>query len=57
MEDFDGKVDYFVDGGPSETGLDSTIVKVEKGIPKILRKGAISEEQIKQALKKYEQSF
>ena len=48
MEDFDGKVDYFVDGGPSEIGCASTIVKAEKGIPKILRKGAISEEQIKQ---------
>ena len=52
MEDFDGKVDYFVDGGPSKIGLASTIVKVEKGIPKILRKGAISEEQITQILMK-----
>ena len=52
MEDFDGKVDYFVDEGPSKIGLASTIVKVEKGIPKILRKGAISEEQIKQILMK-----
>ena len=52
MEDFDGKVDYFVDGGPSKIGRASTIVKVEKGIPKILRKGAISEEQIRQLLMK-----
>lgn len=52
MEDFDGKVDYFVDGGPSKIGLASTIVKVEKGIPKILRKGAISEEQITQIFMK-----
>lgn len=52
MEDFDGKVDYFVDEGPSKIGLASTIVKVEKGIPKILRKGAISEEQIRQILMK-----
>ena len=52
MEDFDGKVDYFVDGGPSKIGRASTIVKVEKGIPKILRKGAISEEQIRQILMK-----
>lgn len=52
MEDFDGKVDYFVDGGPSKIGRASTIVKIEKGIPKILRKGAISEEQIRQILMK-----
>ena len=47
MKDFNEKVDYFIDGGPSKIGLASTIVQVIDGIPHILRKGPITEEQIK----------
>ena len=50
IEDFDGKVDYFVDGGPSKIGLASTIVQVVNGVPRILRQGSITEEQIKQKM-------
>lgn len=46
IKDFDGKVDCFVDGGPSKIGLASTIVQVENGVPRILRQGSITKEQI-----------
>ena len=48
MEDFDGKVDYFIDGGDSKLGIASTIVKVVDGIPYILRQGTITKEQIEE---------
>lgn len=49
MKDFEGKVDYFIDDGPSKIGLASTIVQVIDGVIHILRKGSISEEEIKSA--------
>ncbi|MCI8410912.1 MAG: threonylcarbamoyl-AMP synthase [Clostridia bacterium] len=51
IKDFEGKVDYFIDGGESKIGIASTIVQVIDGIPHILRKGPISEEQIKDVWK------
>ena len=52
MKDFDGKVDYFIDGGKSKIGLASTIVRVVDGVPHILRQGLILEEQIKEVCTK-----
>lgn len=46
MKDFEGKVDYFIDDGPSKIGISSTIVQVIDGVPHILRQGKITEEQI-----------
>ena len=51
MKHFEGKVDYCIDGGNSELGLASTIVKVIDGEPIILRQGSITLEQIKKILK------
>ncbi len=48
MKDFNDKVDYFIDGGVSKIGVASTIVQIIDGIPHILRKGKISEEQVKE---------
>ena len=45
---FEGKADYFIDGGESELGCASTIVKVVDGKPQILRQGSITIEQINQ---------
>ena len=53
MKDFDRKVDWCIDDGPSKIGLASTIVQVVNGIPNILRQGAITEEQIKYVCSKY----
>lgn len=48
MKDFNDKVDYFIDGGISKIGVASTIVQAVNDNPYILRKGKISEEQIKE---------
>lgn len=41
-----GKVDYIVDGGNSNVGLESTVVKVEKDTVNILRPGKITPKDI-----------
>ena len=41
LKDFEGKVDYIIDGGKSELGIASTIVKVIDGVPHILRQGSL----------------
>lgn len=54
MKDFEGKVDYFIDGGESKIGIASTIVKVIDGVPHILRQGSITKEQVEKVTgKKY----
>ena len=52
MKDFEGKVDYFIDDGPSKIGISSTIVQVIDGVPHILRQGKITEEQINKVKEK-----
>ena len=47
LNDFYNKVDYIIDCGDSDLGLESTIVKVIDNIPHILRPGNITAEQIK----------
>lgn len=42
------KVDYIVDGGNCNIGVESTVVKVIDGIPHILRPGKITAEEIKE---------
>lgn len=51
MKYFEGKVDYYIDGGNSELGLASTIVQVIDEKPVILRHGSITLEQIDKILK------
>lgn len=48
FEELKDKVDCIIDGGKSQVGLESTVVKVIGGIPNILRPGKITPEQIKQ---------
>ena len=50
FEELSDKVDYIVDGGECEVGLESTVVRVVDGIPNILRPGKISPEDIKRAV-------
>ena len=47
IHDFSDKVDYIINGGNSNIGIESTIVKVLDNIPHILRPGFITPEQIK----------
>lgn len=51
MKDFDGKADYFIDGGKSKLGQASTIVKVADGEINILRQGAITKDEILKKIK------
>lgn len=46
MSDFPEGVDCFIDGGKSKIGVASTIVQVIDGVPRMLRQGTITEEQI-----------
>ena len=50
FEELSDKVDYIVDGGECEVGLESTVVRVVDGVPNILRPGKISPEDIKKAV-------
>ena len=48
IDDMYGRVDYIIDGGNSEVGLESTVVDVSGDCPEILRPGKITYEQIKE---------
>lgn len=47
FNELDGKVDYFVDGGDTDIGVESTVIKVENNVVNILRPGKVSLEDIK----------
>lgn len=49
-EEFGDRVDYILDGGPCEVGLESTIVDLTAERPRILRLGAVTAEDIDSAL-------
>jgi L-threonylcarbamoyladenylate synthase len=48
MEDLSGRIDYIIDGGPCDVGVESTVVDGLSHPPAILRPGGISIEQIRQ---------
>lgn len=50
--EFDGKVNLMVDGGKCNIGIESTVVKVIKGVPVILRPGFVTEDDIKSVIRK-----
>ncbi len=54
LNDFDGKIDAILDGGDCTIGIESTVITLESKIPKILRPGSITPEQISDVLGKVE---
>ena len=46
-QEFDNKLDLIIDSGPCTIGIESTIIDVTFAIPRILRLGAISLEEVK----------
>ncbi|MEP6808792.1 MAG: 5-(carboxyamino)imidazole ribonucleotide synthase [Chthoniobacterales bacterium] len=46
VEELDGRIPLIVDGGPATHGLESSIVAVEKGVMRMLRRGMITPEQL-----------
>lgn len=47
FEELKNKVDCIIDGGKTQVGIESTVVRVIEGVPNILRPGKITPEQIK----------
>jgi len=50
FEDFNGKVDIIIDGGPSKIGLESTVIDLTGQIPTILRPGYVTKKMIEKVL-------
>jgi L-threonylcarbamoyladenylate synthase len=46
LGDLDGRIDAVVDGGPSDVGVESTIVSCLGGTPRLLRPGGVPSETI-----------
>ncbi|MDO5549106.1 MAG: L-threonylcarbamoyladenylate synthase [Eubacteriales bacterium] len=50
MEDLDGKIAAVVDGGPCSVGVESTVISLCGPVPRLLRPGGISLEQLEAVL-------
>ncbi|NLW21218.1 MAG: threonylcarbamoyl-AMP synthase [Clostridiales bacterium] len=50
LDDLEGLIPLVLDGGPSQVGLESTVVDVTGGHPRILRPGAVTPEMIAMAV-------
>lgn len=50
VQDLSGKVDAMVDGGDCDVGVESTVVSMLGSVPKILRPGAVTAQDIKNVL-------
>lgn len=50
LQDFDGKVDIVIDGGPTTIGLESTVLDLTSKIPTILRPGQVTQAMIESVL-------
>ena len=50
LHDMDGKIDAIVDGGPCRVGVESTIVDLTGDVPRLLRPGGITPEQLREVL-------
>ncbi|MDY3917451.1 MAG: L-threonylcarbamoyladenylate synthase [Candidatus Limivivens sp.] len=48
--DMEGRIDMILDGGPSDIGLESTIVDLSEEVPVILRPGYISQAMLEEAI-------
>lgn len=46
FEDMNGRIDAIVDGGSCTVGLESTVIDVTEDVPKLLRPGGITYEQL-----------
>lgn len=50
LDDLGDAVSLVLDGGPCEVGLESTIVDLSRGIPRLLRPGGVSQKQLEEVL-------
>lgn len=49
-EDLDGKIEAIVDGGDCQVGVESTVVTLAEGTPRLLRPGGVTLEQLRAVL-------
>lgn len=54
LDDLKGRVDIIVDGGPADIGVESTVLDISGPVPKILRPGGLSPEDLSKVLGKVE---
>jgi L-threonylcarbamoyladenylate synthase len=54
LDDLAGRIDLIVDGGPTEVGLESTVLDLSGDVPAILRPGAVSIEMLREILPRVE---
>ncbi len=52
MHDLDGKIDGVVDGGECDVGIESTVITLATDVPRLLRPGGITVEQLESVLGK-----
>jgi L-threonylcarbamoyladenylate synthase len=50
LQDLNGRIDLIVDGGPTQVGVESTIVDVSNAEPRLLRPGGVPAEAIQEVL-------
>lgn len=48
MEDLGGRIDMIIDGGPTDIGIESTILDMSEKIPVILRPGQVTASQLRE---------
>lgn len=53
LEDLEGRVPYIIDGGPCSVGVESTVIALTGGDPRILRPGQIGVQELEVALQEY----
>lgn len=50
LNDMQGRIDAVLDGGASEVGLESTVITLATPVPRVLRPGGITVEQLREVL-------
>jgi L-threonylcarbamoyladenylate synthase len=55
LDDLAGRIDLVVDGGPTQVGLESTVLDLSGDVPTILRPGAVSLGMLRAILPRVEQ--
>ncbi len=50
QEDLDGRVDMIIDAGPTDVGVESTVLDISGDVPTVLRPGAVSLEEIRSVI-------
>jgi L-threonylcarbamoyladenylate synthase len=55
LDDLSGRIDLVIDGGPTQVGLESTVLDLSGDVPTILRPGAVSLGMLRAILPRVEQ--